>query len=140
VSIHGLFGYVLCRIELHFDDEYLHLTGTPYVTLRQNENGRIEGEYRIGVQSGTLIGHAYSDFMDFTFEGNDEMEEAFGEGEATLPRVGAFAHSFLWSVQRLSAADFRLSGFADYRSLSQRTEWFEAVRAFLKKGLGRARL
>ncbi len=60
----------------HFDDEYLHLTETPYVTLRQNENGRIEGEYRIGVQYGALIGHAYTDFIDFTFGGNDEMEEA----------------------------------------------------------------
>src|SRR5947209_5286348 len=68
----------------HFDDEYLHLTGTPYVTLRQNEDDRIEGEYRIGVQSGTLIGHAYSDFIDFSFGGEDENEEAFGEGEATL--------------------------------------------------------
>jgi hypothetical protein len=68
----------------HFDDQYLHLTGTPYVILRQDENGRIEGEYRIGVQSGTLIGHTYSNFIDFTFGGSDEMEEAFGEGEATL--------------------------------------------------------
>ncbi len=24
----------------HFDEEYLRLTGTPYVTLRQNKNGR----------------------------------------------------------------------------------------------------
>lgn len=57
----------------HFDDEYLHLTGTLYVTLRQDEDGRIKGEYEIGVHSGTLIGHAYSDFIDFTFGGNDEM-------------------------------------------------------------------
>lgn len=68
----------------HFDDEHLHLTGTPYVTLRRKENGSIRGEYEIGVQSGTLNGHAYSDFIDFDFAGNDEMEEAFGEGEATL--------------------------------------------------------
>lgn len=80
----GLLGYVPCHVEPHFDDKYLHLTGTPYVTLRQDEDGRIKGEYEIGVQSGTLIGHAYSDFIDFTFGGNDEMEEAFGEGEATL--------------------------------------------------------
>lgn len=68
----------------HFDDGYLRLTGTPRVTLRQDENGRIEGEYSIGVQYGTLSGHAYGDFRDFTFGGNDEMEDAFGEGEATL--------------------------------------------------------
>ena len=68
----------------HFDEEYLRLTGTPYVTLRQYENGRVEGKYRIGVQSGTLTGHVHSDFIDFAFGGEDEMEEAFGEGEATL--------------------------------------------------------
>jgi len=68
----------------HFDDEYLYLTGTPYVSLRQDDNGRIEGEYQIGVQSGTINGGAHSDFFDFDFEGNDEMEDAFGEGEATL--------------------------------------------------------
>jgi hypothetical protein len=67
----------------HFDDEYLRLTGTPYVTLRQNGDF-VKGEYQIGVQSGTINGGAHSDFFDFDFEGNDEMEEAFGEGEATL--------------------------------------------------------
>jgi hypothetical protein len=67
----------------HFDDEYLRLSGTPYVTLRQHEDRRIEGEYRIAVQSGTLIGHAYSNFIDFSFGGSDEMEEAFGKGEAS---------------------------------------------------------
>lgn len=63
-----------------FDEEYLRLAGTPYVNLRQHEDGRIEGEYQIGVQSGTLNGYAHSDFVDFSFGGNDEMEEAFGEG------------------------------------------------------------
>lgn len=68
----------------HFDDEYLRLSGTPCVALRQNESGRVEGEYRIGVQYGTLLGHAYGDFIDFAFGGNDEMEDAFGEGKAAL--------------------------------------------------------
>jgi hypothetical protein len=31
-----------------------------------------------------LIGHACGGFIDFTFGGEDENEEAFGEGEATL--------------------------------------------------------
>ena len=57
--------------------------GTPYVTLL-DEDGRIEGEYQIGVQSGTLNGYAHSDFIDFSFEDSDEREEAFGEGETTL--------------------------------------------------------
>ena len=62
------------------------LTGTPYVTLWQSTNGRIQGEYRIGVQYGTLTGYAYEDFIDFTLRSNDEMKDAFGEGETTLDR------------------------------------------------------
>ncbi|HEX6710428.1 MAG TPA: hypothetical protein VF068_08840 [Rubrobacter sp.] len=66
-----------------FDDEYLRLGGTPYVALCQNGDF-VKGEYRIGVQYGTINGGAHSDFVDFHFWGNDEMEDAFGEGEATV--------------------------------------------------------
>ena len=66
-----------------FDDEYLRLGGVSYVTLHQN-GGFVKGEYRIGVQYGTINGGAHSDFVDFYFQGNDEMEEALGEGKATL--------------------------------------------------------
>ena len=65
-----------------FDDEYLHLIGEPYVTFRQSGDF-VKGEYSIGVMSGTINGGAHRDFLDFHFEGNDEMEDAFGEGEAT---------------------------------------------------------
>ena len=67
----------------HFEDEYLRLDGPPYITIRQNGEF-VKGEYSIGVMSGTINGGAHSDFFDFDFGGNDEMEEAFGEGEATL--------------------------------------------------------
>jgi hypothetical protein len=63
------------------DDEYLRLGGAPYVTLRQNGEF-VKGEFEIGVMSGTINGGAHSDFIDFG--GNDEMEEGFGEGQATL--------------------------------------------------------
>jgi hypothetical protein len=44
----------------------------------------VKGDYSIGVMSGTIDGGAPSDFVDFHFEGNDEMEDAFGEGEVAL--------------------------------------------------------
>jgi hypothetical protein len=62
-----------------FDDEYSRLGGAPYVTFRQNGDF-VKGEYEIGVMCGTINGGAHSDFIDFG--GNDEMEEAFGEGHA----------------------------------------------------------
>src|SRR5215218_521613 len=64
-----------------FDDEYLRLGGVPYVTLRQNGEF-VKGEYEIGVMCGTINGGAHSDFIDIG--GSDDMEEAFGEGQATL--------------------------------------------------------
>jgi hypothetical protein len=64
-----------------FDNEYLRLGGAPYVTLRQNGEF-VKGEYEIGVMCGTINSGAHSDFIDFG--GSHEMEEAFGEGQATL--------------------------------------------------------
>ena len=64
-----------------FDDEYLRLGGAPYVTFRQ-DGDFVKGEYEIGVMCGTINGGAHSDFIDFDFGGNEEMEEAFGEGHA----------------------------------------------------------
>jgi hypothetical protein len=66
-----------------FDDEYLRLGGAPYVTFRQNGDF-VKGEYEIGVMCGTINGGAHSDVVDFHFQGNDEIEEAFGEGQVTL--------------------------------------------------------
>ena len=68
---------------LDFDDEYLRLDRAPYVSLCQ-KGKFVKGEYEIGVMCGTINGGAHSDFIDFDFGGNDEMEEAFGEGQATL--------------------------------------------------------
>ena len=51
------------------------------MTLRQN--GRfVKGEFEIGAQYGSINGAVYDEFMDF--EGEDEGEHRFGEGEATL--------------------------------------------------------
>jgi hypothetical protein len=68
----------------NFEDEYLRLGGTPYVMLRQ-DGDFVKGEYEIGVMRGTIDGGAHSDFVDF--QGNDEMEEAFGECHAGRERL-----------------------------------------------------
>jgi hypothetical protein len=66
-----------------FDDEYLRLGGAPYVTFRQNGDF-VKGEYEIGVMSGTINGGAHSDFVDFHFQGNDEMEEVSAKARTRL--------------------------------------------------------
>lgn len=66
-----------------FDDVHLGLEKGACVTLRQSGKF-VKGEYEIDTQCGSINGGAHSDFIEFDFDGNDEMEEAFGEGEATL--------------------------------------------------------
>jgi hypothetical protein len=43
----------------------------------------VRGEYEIRAQYGTINGAVYVDFIDFDFDGEDEMEHRFGESEAT---------------------------------------------------------
>jgi hypothetical protein len=64
-----------------FEDDYLNMRVPAHVTLRQNGDF-VMGEYEKRVQYGTSNGGVYEDFIDFDFEGNDEMEDAFGEGHA----------------------------------------------------------
>jgi hypothetical protein len=60
-----------------FEDDYLNMRVPAHVTLRQNGDF-VRGEYEIGVQYRTSNGGIYEEFIDFDFEGNDEMEDAFG--------------------------------------------------------------
>src|SRR4051794_31462747 len=78
-DIYGLWGTWDVVSSLDFEKEHLHLTGEPYVTLRQS--GKFaKGEYSIGVMSGTING------------GANENKEAFSE--ATLK--GGSLTSELW--------------------------------------------
>jgi hypothetical protein len=60
-----------------------YLESSDHVTLRQNGK-YVKGEFEIGAHYGTINGAVYDEFMDFDFEGEDEGEHRFGEGEATL--------------------------------------------------------
>jgi len=67
-----------------FDDDYLHMEGAPYVSLRQVGN-RVEGEYQVGLQLGDLDGRLRDDgTVVFSFEGMDEMDEVDGAGTIAL--------------------------------------------------------
>jgi hypothetical protein len=67
-----------------FDEGYLRLEVDPYVILKQSGE-RVEGKYQVGLQTGTLDGWLESEnFMLFSFEGMDELEEMHGAGRATL--------------------------------------------------------
>lgn len=44
----------------------------------------LRGEFEIAAQYGGINGGVHSDFIEFDFDGNDEMEDASGDGEASL--------------------------------------------------------
>jgi hypothetical protein len=67
-----------------FDDEYLHMETRAHVTLRQAGNS-IDGEYHIGLQTGTLKGRLRDEgHVTFRFEGMDELEPVNGTGTARV--------------------------------------------------------
>lgn len=68
-----------------FGYDYLSMDVEPYVTLRQTGD-RVEGEYQVGLQAGDVYGTVPegANFFTFSFEGNDEMDDVSGMGEATL--------------------------------------------------------
>lgn len=67
-----------------FDEGYLHMEVEPYLTLNQRGE-RVEGRYQVGLQTGDLYGRLESkNFIFFSFEGMDEMDEINGAGTATL--------------------------------------------------------
>jgi hypothetical protein len=61
------------------DDEYLYLETTPYVSLRQT--GRtVDGEFQIGLMSGSIDGRWEENSVLFSFEGMDELDPVSGAG------------------------------------------------------------
>ncbi|MBA2691079.1 MAG: hypothetical protein H0U65_01115 [Rubrobacter sp.] len=64
-------------------DMYFAAGGRRRITLRQ-EGKYIKGHFDFDAQYGEINGNVHSDFIEFDFHGNDEMEEAFGEGEAAF--------------------------------------------------------
>lgn len=67
-----------------FDEDYLRMEVEPYLTLRQSGE-RVEGRYQVGLQTGDLDGRLEGEnFIFFSFEGMDEMDEVNGAGTATL--------------------------------------------------------
>ena len=47
------------------------------------------GEFAFGCVTGSLYGAADADTVDFTWDGNDEMDEAFGDGSAQIRPDGS---------------------------------------------------
>jgi len=68
-----------------FDEDYLYMDGTPYVTLEQ-DGMEIGGEFQVGLISGSISGRWERNLILFSFEGMDELDPVCGAGTIMLNR------------------------------------------------------
>ena len=66
-----------------FDDEYLYMGTTPYVTLEQ-DGVEIDGEFQIGLLSGSISGRGEGNLALVSFQGMDESDPVNGAGTLML--------------------------------------------------------
>ena len=52
-------------------------------------DGKGRGEFAFGCVTGSLYEPTDANALDFTWDGNDEMDEAFGDGSAQLRPDGS---------------------------------------------------
>ena len=68
-----------------YEADYLDMMGPAYIFF----DGKGGGEFAFGCVTGSLYGAANADAVDFTWNGNDEMDEALGDGSAQLQPDGS---------------------------------------------------
>jgi hypothetical protein len=66
-----------------FQRQYRNMVGLVYILF--NKSG---GEFAFGCVPGAIQETADGNAVSFTWSGNDEMDEAFGEGCAEIPENG----------------------------------------------------
>jgi hypothetical protein len=67
-----------------YETDYPDMMGPAYIFF-DDVGG---GEFAFGCVAGSLYGAADVDTVDFTWDGNDEMDEACGDGSAELQPDG----------------------------------------------------
>ena len=81
---HPLLGkWRIATMEL-WDAAFIDLLGAGYIRF-DTDGG---GEFAFGAVQGEIDGHCGSFSIHFTWEGNDEMDHASGDGDAQLEEDG----------------------------------------------------
>lgn len=63
-----------------WDDEYLNMEVQAYIQIRRDGGGAFQFGLVSGQIDGEVVETAYGDRFEFTWEGNDENDEALGSG------------------------------------------------------------
>lgn len=77
-----------------WDEDYFNMEVQAYVDIKENKTG----QFQFGLVTGYLHWNMYtfgeSKRLEFTWEGNDEMDEAFGVGWIVLESEGVIKGEF----------------------------------------------
>ena len=68
-----------------WDKDFLNMVEPAYILFV----GKTAGEFLFGCVTGSLHCRATADGVDFTWQGNDEMDQASGDGWAKLQQNGS---------------------------------------------------
>lgn len=66
-----------------YEPDFPDMMGPAYILF-----GKLDGEFAFGCVTGAIHGTANGDAIEFTWSGNDEMDEACGNGWAELQEDG----------------------------------------------------
>jgi uncharacterized protein YndB with AHSA1/START domain len=67
-----------------WDDEYLHMEVQAYIQIRRDGSGAFQFGLVSGQIDGEVVKTTHGERFDFTWEGNDENDEASGSGWLAL--------------------------------------------------------
>jgi hypothetical protein len=68
-----------------YEDDYPDMMGPAYILFAANGSG----EFAFGCVTGQIFGGADANAVEFSWEGNDEMDQAQGDGWAELQPDGS---------------------------------------------------
>jgi len=68
-----------------YEDDFPDMMGSAHILF-----GPTSGEFAFGCVTGSFPGGGDHDAVEFAWDGNDEMDEAFGDGWAELQPDGTF--------------------------------------------------
>lgn len=68
-----------------YETDYPDMMGPAYIFF----DGKGGGDFAFGCVTGSLYGAADAEAVDFTWDGNDEMDEALGDGSVELQPDGS---------------------------------------------------
>lgn len=71
--------WYISKMEM-WEEDYFNMEGQAFIEIAPNGSGHFQFGLVSGYIDGKLINHGQTEILDFTWEGNDENDDALGSG------------------------------------------------------------